>query len=188
MRLRGYAGRIAAAAAAWLGASGCVISHPDYPASWSPLVAGSTCSVLTGTYDDQGIEGETGAPVFRGQTVSLSRILFPGETGRATTVVITALSTDTLEIAASDGTRLLKSLRLLAARRDYRCRAGAAEISATALVGEQVAGGHTDAYKLSKAGDGSLVLKHSTSGFGLILVIPVGGSEDRWYRFKARVD
>ena len=35
---------------------------------------------------------------------------------------------------------------------------------------------------------GSLILKHSSSWFGLIVVIPVGGSEDRWYKFKARVD
>jgi len=181
-------GRLAAAAAAWLGASGCVISHPDYPASWSPQVEGATCTVLTGTYEDRGVEGDTGAAVVRGQTVSLSRILFPGETARATVVVVTALATDTLEIAAWDGTRLLKSLRLLAASGDYRCRAGAAEISATALIGEQVAGAQTDTFKLSKAGDGSLVLKHSSSGFGLIVVIPVGGSEDRWYKFKARVD
>jgi hypothetical protein len=188
VKLRAHAGRLAAAAAAWLGATGCVISHPDYPASWSPPVDGPTCSVLSGTYDDRGVEGETGAAVFRGQAVSLSRILLPGETGRATVVVVTALATDTLEIAAWDGTRLLKSLRLLAASGDYRCRAGAAQISSTALVGEQVPGVQTDAFKLSKAGDGSLVLKHSSSGFGVIVVIPVGGSEDRWYRFKARVD
>ena len=186
MRLRTHAGRLAVAA--WLGASGCTISHPDYPATWSPLVGGSTCSVLTGTYEDRGVEGETGAAVFRGQAVSLSRILFPGETSRATVVVVTALATDTLEIASWDGTRQIKSLRLQAASGEFKCRTGVAEISATALVGEQVAGAQTDAFKLSKAGDGSLVLKHSTSGFGLILVIPVGGSEDRWYRFKARVD
>ena len=188
MRRRAPIDALAIVAAAWLGASGCVISHPDYPASWSPLVGGAACSVLSGTYEDRGVEGETGAGVFRGHAVSLSRILFPGETGRATVVVVTALATDTLEIAAWDGTRLLKSLRLLAAGGDYRCRAGAAEISATALIGEQVAGVQTDTFKLSKAGDGSLVLKHSSSGFGVIVVIPVGGSEDRWYRFKARVD
>jgi hypothetical protein len=158
VRSRARLARVAAAAAAWLGANGCVISHPDYPASWSPLVGGATCSVLTGTYEDRGVEGETGAGMFRGQAVSLSRMLFPGETS------------------------------LLAASGDYRCRVGAAEISSTALVGEQVTGAQSDAFKLSKAGDGSLVLKHSTSGFGLIVVIPVGGSEDRWFRFKLRVD
>ena len=188
MRLRPRVASLAAAAGAWLVASGCVISHPDYPASWSPLVGGSTCSVLTGTYEDRGVEGETGAAVFRGQAVSLSRILFPGETSRATVVVVTGLASDTLEIASWDGPRPLKSLRLQAASGDYRCRGGAAEISATALIGEQVTGAHTDHFKLSKAGDGSLVLKHSTSGFGLILVVPVGGSEDRWYRFKARFE
>jgi hypothetical protein len=165
-----------------------VFSHPEYPASWSPQVGGATCSVLSGTYDDRGIEGETGAAVFRGQAVSLSRILFPGETARATQVVVTALSTDTLEIASLDGTRPLKSLRLLASSGDYRCRAGAAEISTTALIGEQAPGGQSDAFKLTKAGDGSLVLKHSTSGFGMILVIPIGGSEDRWYKFRARAE
>ncbi|PYM91114.1 MAG: hypothetical protein DME04_20005 [Candidatus Rokuibacteriota bacterium] len=187
MRRRAIA-RLTVAAGVWLGASGCVFSHPEYPSSWAAQVGGSTCSVLSGTYEDRGVEGETGASVFRGQAVSLSRHLFPGQTSRATAFVVTALAADTLEIAAWDGPRLVKSLRLLAASGDYRCRAGAAEISATALVGEQVAGVQTDRYRLSKAGDGSLVLKHSSSGFGLILVIPVGGSEDRWYRFNRLAD
>src|SRR5205814_9144076 len=64
---------LAIAAAAWLGASGCVTSHPDYPASWSPLLEGAACSVLSGTYEDRGVEGQTGAGVFRGHVVSLSR-------------------------------------------------------------------------------------------------------------------
>ncbi len=105
----------------------------------------------------------------------------------ATKVTVTGPDAGTVEIAAWDGGRLLTSRRFAATRDEYRCRDHGIEISSKELVGQgQGAGVEWNTIQLGKATDGSLVLKHTNSGVGLIIVFPAGGSESRWYRFKSR--
>jgi hypothetical protein len=42
----------------------------------------------------------------------------------------------------------------------------------------------TNAIRLLKSVDGALVVQHTSSAFGLCVIVPCGGSEDKWYRFK----
>jgi hypothetical protein len=180
--------RLCFVAVACLG--GCVVSHPAYPPAWAPLVRSSACPSLGGTYEDRGIEGETGASVFRSQSVSASRFFFPKDqiARSATTITVSEPEADTVEIVASNRNVSLISRRLVAGHGDFRCRDGTVELSSTQLVGEQVAGVQSDTLQLAKASDGALVLRHASSGFGLIVVVPAGGSEHRWYRFPLHVD
>jgi hypothetical protein len=182
--------RLCSVAIACLTVSGCVVSHPAYPPAWAPLVPSPACPSLGGTYEDRGTEGETGASTFRSLSVSASRFFFPKDqiARQATTITVNEPETDTVEIVASQRNISLISRRYVAARGDFRCRDGTVEFASTQLVGEQVAGVQSDTLQLAKASDGSLVLRHASSGFGLIVVVPAGGSEHRWYRFPPHVD
>jgi hypothetical protein len=183
--------RLCFVAIACLTVGGCVVSHPAYPPAWAPLVRSPACPSLGGTYEDRGIEGETGASTFRSQSVSASRFFFPKDqiARSATTITVSEPEADTVEIVASNRNVSLISRRLVAARGDFRCRDGTIEFSSSQLVGaQQVAGVQWDTLQLAKASDGALVLRHASSGVGLIVVVPAGGSEHRWYRFPLHVD
>jgi hypothetical protein len=183
--------RLCSVAIACLTVGGCVVSHPAYPPTWAPLVRSPAGPSLDGTYEDRGIEGETDASTFRDQSVSASRFFFPKDqiARSATTITISEPEADTVEILASHRTVSLISRRFVATLGDFRCRDGTVEFSSTQMVGhEQVAGVQSDTLQLAKARDGSLVLRHVSSGFGPIVVVPAGGSEHRWYRFTPHVD
>jgi hypothetical protein len=160
-------------AALWL--AGCVVSHPDYPASWAPREIPSTgCVSIAGKYSNVG-DGAHSASYF----------LFPRDTklGGANTLAI-AEREGTIEITALWGVETVTAQRRLAGD-EYQCRDGAIELTMReSVAGGQAAGVETNTVRLMKSTDGALVIKHSSSSVGVCLVVPCGGSVDKWYRFK----
>jgi hypothetical protein len=70
-------------------------------------------------------------------------------------------------------------------RGEYRCQEGMLRLSRLEGVNrEGVLGVSSEVVYLSKSTDDSLILKHASSGFGIMLLIPAGGSESSWFRFK----
>jgi len=158
----------------WL--AGCIVSHPDYPASWSPLATSSAgCVSVAGRYANVG-EG----------AYSASHFLFPRDTklGGANTLAIAEREGGTIEITASWGTETVTAQRHLAAN-EYRCGEGAIELtSRESVAGGQAAGVETNTVRLMKSMDGALVIKHTASGVGVCVIVPCGASVDKWYRFN----
>jgi hypothetical protein len=164
--------------------AGCVFSHPEYPTGWAPLETPDRgCVSISGTYED---EGEPKIAAFPASP--LHNFLFPRNTrmGGANKVVIAYSAAGIIEIVAWYNDEVVTATRQLSASaNDYQCRDGAVELTMRDFVGGgQAAGMETNTIRLLKSVDGALVVKHTSSAFGLCVIVPCGGSEDKWYRFK----
>jgi hypothetical protein len=164
--------------------AGCVFSHPEYPTGWAPLeTPGTGCVSISGKYED---EGEPKIAAFPASL--LHNFLFPRNTslGGANKIVIAYSAAGIIEIAAwynDEGATATRQLS--ASANDYQCRDGAVELTMRDFVGGgQAAGIETNTIRLLKSVDGALVVKHTSSALGLCVIVPCGGSEDKWYRFK----
>lgn len=106
--------------------------------------------------------------------------------GSANKVVIAYSAAGIIEIVAWYNDEVVTATRQLSASaNDYQCRDGAVELTMRDFVGGgQAAGMETNTIRLLKSVDGALVVKHTSSAFGLCVIVPCGGSEDKWYRFK----
>ncbi len=157
---------------------GCALSHPAYPADWAPLEAsGTSCGSIAGRYEDWGDDA-----------YPASHFLFPrnSKAGAANTLALKESEAGVIEISTwRDTERATTQRRLVASANDYQCRDGVIELSTREFVGGgQAAGIETNAVRLMKSSDGALVIKHTSSGIGVCVIVPCGGSVDKWYRFK----
>jgi hypothetical protein len=183
-----YPVRITALVLLALSLAGCVISHPEYPTQWAPpepLAMG--CASIAGSYNDAADAVEPKAKVWTRPSLART-LLSPGETGLplATKVVIAQLASGVIGFSAtSDTGGVLATRRLSADANDYQCRDGAIELRKTRKLigGPGVTMMGIDTLRLMKSVDGALVVKHTEAGFGMCVIFPCGGSEDRWYRF-----
>ena len=168
--------------------TGCVVlSNPEYPSEWASLQSNyQNCRHIAGTYKNAGErvrEGNWGSSFD-----SLSQLLgrykaWPTAT-RPDRVRIAFAGDETLTTEAWEGNRLVASIRFSANTDDFHCVDASIEFTRSEVVAEQVAGMQSETIRISKASDGSLVLKYSTAGFGLIGgILPAGGNGRSWSRF-----
>ena len=169
--------------------AGCI--EADYPGRWPALAPASAgCPSIAGRYRN---EGERAEP--RGVTspVHLTGFLLPdltaSEAASIDTVEISepAGAGGVIEIVAVRGGQVVSSRRLLAGQEDFECVDGCIETSSSRWANEQGVGKQWDTDAYCRGVDGSLIVKSTSSGAGVILlVIPVGGSESNWFRFRPR--
>lgn len=169
--------------------AGCI--EADYPGRWPALApASGDCPSIAGRYRNEGERGESTGVTW---PVHLTGFLMPelpdSEAATIDTVEISepAGAGGVIEIAAVRGGQVVSSRRLLAGQQEYECVDGCIETSSSRWANEQAVGKQWDTDAYCRGVDGSLIVKSTSSGAGVILlVIPVGGSESNWFRFRPR--
>lgn len=73
--------------------------------------------------------------------------------------------------------------RILQRGDHYRCEDGWLLLETSRWVAENVSGFESTTYRFRKTNDGSMVVQVSSSGVGVVFVVPVAGSSTEWYRF-----
>jgi hypothetical protein len=163
---------------------GCV-SNPGYPERWSGLLpAAKDCPSITGIFYNQGEEDN---PESSARPIYLSSLVFLDmkDSKSIEKIEISEPEVGVIEIKTRNKNQLEYMRRLSAKNNDYHCEGGAVKISSSEVVSEQVAGLQFDSFYFYKSLDQSLIVKHTSSGLGLVLlVIPVGGSLSTWFRFE----
>lgn len=175
---------------------GCVIHRPDYPAGWPALDTAVVdhCSALAGIYKEFGESAEPYPYIVDGKPVQvaprLSTYLFPYPPphGIAVTnrLALSFFEPGVLQISAYENQRLVAKHLYSEKESAYECHGN----YATILIHRGLDRSGALAYEsttmhLYKAADGSLALRTDSSGFGLYLIIPAGGSDAQWYRFES---
>jgi len=169
------------ASALWLTA--CVF-HQSYPSPWAARSEG--CEDVAGIYLDAGERWAQSVPFpFTGTVVttrSLSGLLLgAGEYGKPFRVQLTQRDPHTLELRlwVDDNVGSHYSLQ-------YRCTPQGVEVRLPARwVTQGLAVVRTwRLLYLTKDTDGDLIAKAEYHAYGAVLILPVVGKGDNWYRFK----
>ena len=181
---------------AWLLPAGALLAaalagcaEADYPGRWPALApASADCPSIAGHYRNEGERAESSGVNW---PVRLTGFLLPelaaSEAASIDGVDISEPAAGVIEIAAVRGGQVVQSRRLLAGEQGYACVDGCIETSSSRWANEQGVGKQWDTDAYCRGVDGSLIVKSTSSGAGVILlVIPVGGSESSWFRFRPR--
>lgn len=176
--------RAVAAAALLLLLSGCVHSHERYPVEWGapPSPPAEGCRQIEGRYRDR---GESAAEP--GDPGSLAALF--GEEGHGATHVSFSMPTDeVLEVTVRAGTEpvLTKTLKR---GKHFSCEGGRLRLSGWNFTEGNVVFGVGRTTRSFTASDDHLVAEVKETGGGIVfIVIPLGYSESRWYRFARERD
>ena len=161
---------------------GC-FSHPKYPQNWSSVQKETKCPDIGGHYKNRG-ETETNGEY----KPYLYSILFGGETKDIRSVKSIKIYQKTNELlfeAYANGS-LFKS-RVAKINPDD-CGDGFIQINVPepegAINRDGVVGYTWEAIRISKDMQGNLIIRNDSSGVGIVLLIPVAGSQWSWYRFS----
>jgi hypothetical protein len=189
--------RIILAATIGLFLTGCVGSKMVYPEDWAPLASADsgTCQNITGKY--RAISEPL--PYYTRTCANVGKGWYCRSLPEDLADIRRPITEDTwVEINGSDRTELRvtvwtkdtiqNSITLRAAAKQFECGDDGAvvKIEPEFMAGDGAIGINTGfEYSFRKATDGSLVMKETTSGGGLIfLVIPVAGSSTQWWKWQ----
>lgn len=181
-RRRPFAGLLLAIALA-----GC--SYENYPDDWPPRrQRADACAAFSGSYANKGFGADK---EFKESTrPKLHKFLFKDPTGLG--------EVDRIKMEIGEDrvlrVRALRDLKVVGgteySEKDSTliCDESGAKIDLyrgpSYRKGSMIVGYEFETVTLSKATDGSLAVKKSTGVYGLVLfVIPVGGEDEKWYRF-----
>lgn len=168
---------------------GCVIiRHHPYPATWPQMAAATDgqCPRLEGRYRNVG-EKSQGEDISSIQPPLLGRLLLGAWDEAATHVDLTPVGDRQLEVTVWNGSTLMRRATVSITSGET-CPSGLVEITGPApdrrssmtSVGPST---ERDSIALSKAADGSLILRRTTRFFGIALLVPVGGDQQTWVRY-----
>ena len=160
-----------------------------YPPAWPSLSSEGNCSSISGTYVDSG--ERIGENTFEHASLSSALGHYKSQPF--------AFPTDRVRISFGDGDDVMEvkvwtmdrpvgTIRFSRVAGDFKCYWGSIEISRSEfLAGAMVAGSETEAIRVSKAVDGSLILRRSDSAYGVAGgVIPIVATRVvSWSRFAA---
>lgn len=161
-------------------------SHVAYPVEWGGLssAGGDRCPSLSGVFRNAGeialLEGDS--PRYSSPHLSHYFFADAAAAARADHVRITGDANVGLTVALLGEEASLAPLTLQR-QEDYRCEEGWLLMKSTHSVAEQVSGFEFVTYRFRKTNDGALVVRISSSGVGVIFVVPVAGSSTEWHRF-----
>ncbi len=158
--------------------TGCiVISNPSYPKEWASVEGQpEICTVLPGNYLNSGKAGEQGkgAP-------PLVALLFR-EAKPATNVRIQKKAETTFLLESEASGAIVNSRTI-----EAKCGATQLTIPPEEPEGfvnrEGVVGYQYDSTEVRVSKDGALVVRTTTGGFGIMLLVPAGGFESRWFHY-----
>ncbi len=169
--------------------TGCfVYSHPSYPEKWAPVEnSADICDVLPGDYTNSGEEGEHA----RGHVPPLAALLLE-QRKPATNVRIQMVG----EPAKGEAAFLLtaESFGTLVASRTIAGKCGSPFFSVPPaapknfLMQEGVLAYEKTSLHVGVTTDGALVAHATDNGIGLMMGLPAGGSEYRWFRYPRVAD
>ncbi len=163
--------------------------HQTYPENWGKILYSSDaeCPIISGIYKDLGKEPSNGA-----FNPSLSRLLLPKMCNyELITHVEIRQSKNIIEIFAWGDNKLLGNQSYFQVKGEFGCEAGMIKFSRSAEIvsGEQVivASEWGDSF-FAKDINGFLVMKTTSSGFGLVIIFPVAVNSSMWYRFEPIIE
>ena len=170
----------------WMPLSACFhFGGQAYPAAW-PAQMNGACSSIAGSYVDAGERIGTNSYKFDSLSSAIGHyksLPFRPPTDR---VAISFGDDGAMNVKVWGKERLVGAMQFSRDTSEFQCRWGAIEIGRSEFsAGEQVAGWGSETIQLSKALDGSLILKRSNSAVGVTGgVIPVIANETvSWSRF-----
>jgi len=170
-----------------LSMSACVyVGGQAYPSAWPAQTNHGGCSLIAGTYADAG--ERIGANSFGFDSLSSAfghykSLPFPPPTDW---VAISFGGDAVMNVKVGAKDRDAGAMQFSANAGEFKCQWGAIEISSSkSSAAEQVAGWEFDTILLSKASDGSLILKRSSSALGVTGgFIPIIATDTvSWSRF-----
>jgi len=189
--------RISLAAAVGLFLTGCVGSKMVYPEDWAPLTITDrdACQNITGKYR------AISEPLsyYNRSCTNIGKGWYCRSLPEDLIGIRKPITDDTwVEIKGSDGTELRiivgtkdtiqDKITLRAAAKQFECGEDGVvvKIEPEFMTGDGAIGINAGFKKsFRKATDGSLIMKETTSGGGLIfLVIPVAGSSTQWWKWE----
>jgi hypothetical protein len=157
--------------------SGCATRQP-YPIAWSPLAASQGCDQLAGDWGDTGTTGKV--------DTSLSQVIFGRRFSDSTSVKFSFSERGLLVDVANPAT--LREPPRTFTDKQFVCRDGMLAIRESRWGG----GGNELGFALGREATllefhpsvPYLVVKEKVSTTGVILIIPVRQTEERWHRFE----
>lgn len=154
---------------------------PIYPNGWGNTIAAKDleCVDISGVYANIGEDA-----THPNRPVRFSFLLYKNKT-IVSHVQITQPNKTSLDIALWDGKRLVDKKHYVKGK-DFACTNSEIDFTGkTELIGENVLGAMQSKHSLRITDEGSLVVKQSSEGVGLAFgIVPMGGSDIQWYRFK----
>ena len=168
--------------------SGCIYMQ-SYPDKWSPreVSAGSSCPDISGNFANAGYAGESGGA--KVPTKLAYFVLDPGFTGDTDAIVAAdqvelRAEGDEIAVVVRDGARDLYTRTI---RRPMTCDKGEIKLadpqSPGATSTEGVVGVLNSTLYLSRAEDGSLLIRRAVAGAGVGVFIPFVAAGWDWSRF-----
>lgn len=153
--------------------AGCV-STQSLPPTWGapPLAAGGTCDWLNGDFTDEGQSDGNYKP-------SLLLTLGGKRVSHGTTRMLYVAGA-MLKL----GTDETGSSALTFATADFRCADGVLTLKRSVGHSRDGVLGHEQFNHVLYESNGYLVIKTTSSAMGMLLLIPVAGSDTYFYRFK----
>lgn len=165
--------------------TGCS-SHGVYPVEWGSLSRGEGdgCPSLAGVYWNAGERAVPagGSPQYSPPYLSSYFFADTAAGARATRVRIRGDANAELTVAAlGEGVSLAP--RLLTQQVHYRCEDGWLLLESSRWMAEQVSGFESMTYRFRRTNDGAMAVQVSTSGVGVVFVVPIAGRSTEWHRF-----
>lgn len=163
---------------------GACVSHPGYPGRWAPISPEpAACAAVAGRYVNDG----DSEPPLEGRASRLVDALELEGERRATRVEIQQRGADEIEIVAWTGTQPTGRTVLRAAAGDFECTPEGVMFKPKSQAAHGA--GITPAYirstvYLSRATDGSLIVRSDIVTVATIIVVPAAATERIWRRFK----
>ena len=168
------------------------VSIQKYPSEWPPLISieNDKCHNISGTYENEGQWADKSDT----SLIRLADYFFPKGVDvkplGVTHVQITQSDDDTMEILFWNNENLVDKKIYLRKRNEYTCTSEGIKISFGTLTTTQMGEGlmpvsvNWAAMYLKKNTSGELVAKFTSSGVGLVIVMPVSGFSSFYGRFK----
>ncbi|MEX1299297.1 MAG: hypothetical protein AB1Z38_02430 [Desulfotignum sp.] len=168
-----------------LGAPGCS-SHGVYPVEWGALspAGGNSCPLLSGVFQNAGERAvpEGGSPQYSPPYLSSYFFADTAAAARAKRVRITGDPNGDLMIELLGEDVSLEPV-ILQRQDGYRCEDGWLLLAASRRMAENVSGFESMTYRFRRTYEGAMVVQVSSSGVGVVFVVPVAGSSTEWHRF-----
>lgn len=173
----------------------CVFKDPtDYPIGWGGTIYidDNNIHLLEGTYESTGLHAYRSSIEEGTRYTNLAYLLFENKPSKylddfdkdkQSDSVSLKIINDDIVIKAYKNRKLLKQ-RVLHGNQ-YSIKDGWLTIesigASTVVVATEF---EKEVYQISINNNGDLIFRNTASGFGLLLVLPMGGYGERWYRFK----
>jgi hypothetical protein len=154
------------------------VNIQQYPSDWPPIqIAKDKCVNISGVYKN----------LDSNNTNSLSDLLIKKFNGqkyfKEITNVTIIQSNEYIEVIANKGDIPLDKKKLEFGK-DITCKGTELFFSNSNIADENVIGYESNQYTFNLSEDGSLIVHTKSSGYGIVIVIPVIGSFETYLRFE----